>query len=258
MDLYKRLRTHASDIELMLVGRIFVIAFVVISILWIPVIEASQGSRLFDYIQSVTSFLAPPVCAVYVQAVLFKRINEPGAFWGLIIGLSVGIVRFIWQFSYTEPACAEALLDQRPAVIKNVHFLHFGLISFFITCASSWAISLLTPPIPDKYIRRLTYFSIDDAEEAEMRDEDKVVHERRLEKRAAKQRSGDEEREEKGGVRRLMACLCGFGTVDKAGGEEAKADLCIRQSRVEGTLCDVSAVVVMGVCGFCYAFFNRF
>lgn len=61
----------------MIIGRVFVVTFVIISILWIPVIEMNQGSRLFDYIQSVTSFLAPPVCAVYVQAILFKRINEP-------------------------------------------------------------------------------------------------------------------------------------------------------------------------------------
>jgi solute carrier family 5 (sodium/glucose cotransporter), member 9 len=44
----------------MVVGRVFVIILVVISILWIPIIQASQGSRLFDYIQSITSFLAPP------------------------------------------------------------------------------------------------------------------------------------------------------------------------------------------------------
>lgn len=146
------MRANASDTELMIVGRIFVIAFVAVSILWIPVIEASQGSRLFDYIQSVTSYLAPPVCAVYVQAVLFKRINEPGAFWGLIIGLAVGITRFVWQFSYQEPPCLESHLDKRPAILKNVHFLHFGIILFFITCAATWAISLLTPPIPDKYV----------------------------------------------------------------------------------------------------------
>ena len=77
MDLWKRVRPKARDIELMVVGRVFVVVFVIVSILWIPIIEMSQGSRLFDYIQSVTSFLAPPVCAIYVQAVLFKRINEP-------------------------------------------------------------------------------------------------------------------------------------------------------------------------------------
>ena len=152
MDLWKRFRSNAKDVELIIVGRVFVIVFVVISILWIPVIELSQGSRLFDYIQSITSFLAPPVCAIYVQAILFKRINETGAFWGLIIGLLVGMIRFFWQFSYTEQPCLKSHLDNRPAIIAKVHFLHFGIILFVITCVATWTISLLTKPIPHKYV----------------------------------------------------------------------------------------------------------
>jgi len=77
MDIWKRIRPNSRDWELMIVGRIFVVALVVISIIWIPIIQASQGSRLFDYIQSITSYLAPPVCAIYVLAVFFPRINEP-------------------------------------------------------------------------------------------------------------------------------------------------------------------------------------
>lgn len=77
MDIWKRIRPQSKDWELMVVGRLFVVVLVVISILWIPIIQASQGSRLFDYIQSITSYLAPPVCAIYIQAIFFKRINEP-------------------------------------------------------------------------------------------------------------------------------------------------------------------------------------
>ncbi|KAH9378470.1 hypothetical protein HPB48_016550 [Haemaphysalis longicornis] len=57
-------------------SRCFVVALVAVSIVWIPVIEASSGSQLFDYIQSVSSFLAPPVCAVYVLAIAWARTNE--------------------------------------------------------------------------------------------------------------------------------------------------------------------------------------
>jgi hypothetical protein len=53
-----------------------VMILVAISILWIPIIRATQGSRLFDYIQAVQSFLAPPVSACYLLGVLWKRINE--------------------------------------------------------------------------------------------------------------------------------------------------------------------------------------
>ena len=76
IDIWKRIRKDCTEVEQVIVGRCFVVALVVISIIWIPIIEAAQGSQLFHYIQSVTSYLAPPVCAVYVLAVSCERINE--------------------------------------------------------------------------------------------------------------------------------------------------------------------------------------
>ncbi|CAF4756623.1 unnamed protein product [Rotaria sp. Silwood1] len=76
IDIWQRFRQNAHDWELMIVGRVFVMFLVGISILWIPVIRAAQGARLFDYIQAVSSFLAPPVAACYLLGILWKRINE--------------------------------------------------------------------------------------------------------------------------------------------------------------------------------------
>jgi len=123
MDIWKRIRPNSKDWELMVVGRVFILVLVTISILWIPIIQASQGSRLFDYIQTITSFLAPPVCAVYVMAIFSKRVNEQGAFWGLMVGLLVGMIRFIWQFSYIEPPCSQMHLDKRPSIISKCKIL---------------------------------------------------------------------------------------------------------------------------------------
>lgn len=77
MDIWPRIRKNPSDVELLIVGRLFVLVFVVISILWIPVVQAAQGGQLFVYIQNVTSYLSPPVCAVYLLAVFVPQINEP-------------------------------------------------------------------------------------------------------------------------------------------------------------------------------------
>ena len=41
------------------------------------------------------SYLAPPICAVYLLAIFWPRTNEPGAFWGLMVGLIVGLLRFL-------------------------------------------------------------------------------------------------------------------------------------------------------------------
>jgi len=56
--------------------RIFVLVLVFVSVVWIPVLQASQGGQLFNYIQSVTGYLAPPVLSLYLLAILWRRTNE--------------------------------------------------------------------------------------------------------------------------------------------------------------------------------------
>jgi hypothetical protein len=53
-----------------------VLILVGVSVVWIPVLQASQGGQLFNYIQSVTGYLAPPVLSLYLLAILWKRTNE--------------------------------------------------------------------------------------------------------------------------------------------------------------------------------------
>nr|CDS22582.1 sodium:myo inositol cotransporter [Echinococcus granulosus] len=76
VDIYACFRRKASNRELMIVGRIFVLVMVALSILWVPVIQTMQGGQLYIYIQSVAGFLSPPIAAVYVTALLSKRTNE--------------------------------------------------------------------------------------------------------------------------------------------------------------------------------------
>ena len=54
-----------------------------------------QDARLFDYIQSITSYLCPPITAVFLLAIFWPRCNEPGAFWGLMSGQIIGILRLV-------------------------------------------------------------------------------------------------------------------------------------------------------------------
>ena len=56
--------------------RVFVVVLVLISILWIPIIQSSNSGQLFDYIQSVTSYLAPPITALFLLAIFCKRVTE--------------------------------------------------------------------------------------------------------------------------------------------------------------------------------------
>ncbi|KAK2815967.1 hypothetical protein Q5P01_026434 [Channa striata] len=157
LDLYHRIRPKASERELMIVGRVFILILVCVSLLWIPVIQTANSGQLFDYIQSVTSFLAPPVTAVFLMAIFWSRANEQGAFWGLMSGLVMGMIRMVLEFSYAAPSCGQP--DVRPAVVADVHYLYFALILLALTCLIIVVVSLVTAPIPKEHLYRLTWWS---------------------------------------------------------------------------------------------------
>ncbi|XP_056270842.1 sodium/glucose cotransporter 4 [Pseudoliparis swirei] len=157
LDLYHRARPRASERELMIVGRVFILVLVCVSLLWIPVIQTANSGQLFDYIQSVTSFLAPPITAVFLMAIFWPRANEQGAFWGLMTGLVVGLSRMVLEFSYEIPSCGQP--DGRPALLADVHYLYFALILLALTSLIIAAVSLATAPIPKEHLYRLTWWS---------------------------------------------------------------------------------------------------
>src|SRR5699024_9677356 len=84
VDIYCRFRKSASEIEQIIVGRFFVAFLVVVSVVWVPILENSHNSQLFHYIHSVTAYLAPPLCAVYILSIFWDRTTEPAAFWSLV------------------------------------------------------------------------------------------------------------------------------------------------------------------------------
>uniref|UniRef100_A0A669D9D6 Sodium/glucose cotransporter 1 n=1 Tax=Oreochromis niloticus TaxID=8128 RepID=A0A669D9D6_ORENI len=150
MDIYTRIRRFASEKELMIAGRVFILALIGVSIAWIPVVQAAQSGQLFVYTQSITSYLAPPVAAVFLLAIFCKRVNETGAFYGLLIGLCIGLSRMITEFIYGTGSCA--VPSNCPTIICGVHYLYFGLILFVISGIVMLAVSLMTKPIDDKHV----------------------------------------------------------------------------------------------------------
>ncbi|THD19989.1 Sodium/glucose cotransporter [Fasciola hepatica] len=158
MDIWRRFRPRARSAELMVVGRVSTLALIGISVAWIPIVQSS--GELFHYIQSVTSYLAPPVCGVFLLAVFWPRFNENGAFYALIVGLAVGIIRFVWEAVYSRLACGEVQEETiAQKMVTKLHYLHFGIILLFISCSVGVIVSLLTKPLPEKYTLGMTYWT---------------------------------------------------------------------------------------------------
>ncbi|XP_016432170.1 sodium/glucose cotransporter 2 [Sinocyclocheilus rhinocerous] len=155
MDIWTRIRPQARDKELMIIGRVWILCIVAISICWIPVVQAAQSGQLFDYIQSVTSYLAPPIAAVFFLAIFMKRVNESGAFWGLMGGLVMGLCRMVPEFAYGSGTCL--IPSNCPKLICGVHYLYFAVLLFFCTAILVLFVSYNTPPIEDKHLHRLVF-----------------------------------------------------------------------------------------------------
>ncbi|KAM6985416.1 sodium/glucose cotransporter 1 isoform 2-T2 [Aplochiton taeniatus] len=155
MDIYTKIRSHASEKELMIAGRVFILVLIGVSIAWIPVVQSAQSGQLFDYIQSITSYLTPPIAAVFMLAIFCKRVNEKGAFYGLVIGLAIGLSRMIAEFAYGTGSCVNP--SPCPVIICDVHYLYFSIILFVVSCILVVSISLMTKPIDDKHLYRLCW-----------------------------------------------------------------------------------------------------
>uniref|UniRef100_A0A8C7V5S4 Sodium/glucose cotransporter 1 n=1 Tax=Oncorhynchus mykiss TaxID=8022 RepID=A0A8C7V5S4_ONCMY len=155
MDIYTKIRSSASEKELMIAGRVFILVLIGVSIAWIPVVQSAQSGQLFDYIQSITSYLTPPIAATFMLAIFCKRVNEPGVFYGLMIGLAIGLSRMIAEFAYGTGSCVAP--TNCPEIICGVHYLYFSIILFCISCLVILTISLMTKPIEDKHLYRLCW-----------------------------------------------------------------------------------------------------
>ena len=67
IDIYKKLRPNDSEKKLLNIGKIATSVIVVLGIIWIPIMEKIGGGVMYQYLQNVQSYIAPPVAAVFLR-----------------------------------------------------------------------------------------------------------------------------------------------------------------------------------------------
>ncbi|XP_037344483.2 sodium/myo-inositol cotransporter isoform X1 [Pungitius pungitius] len=158
LDIYKTARGEASQRELLIMGRLFVVLMVAISIAWVPVIIEMQGGQTYLYIQEVAGYLTPPIAALFLLGVFWKRCNEKGAFCGAMTGFTLGVTRLILAFIYRQPRCDQP--DDRPALIVKIHYMYVAAGLFWITCFVVVVVSLCTPAPDEEQVRTTTFWGV--------------------------------------------------------------------------------------------------
>jgi solute:Na+ symporter, SSS family len=157
IDIYEKLRPGQSERHLLNVGRIATAVVVVAGLLWIPVMKVISGGGLYQYLQSVQGYLAPPIAAVFLLGLFWKRLNGQGAVWALAGGFVLGMFKLTCQaFFGAGKIEAPAFL----AAIGDFNFLYATGILFVASAILMIVGSLTSEPPADEQIKGLTYASI--------------------------------------------------------------------------------------------------
>uniref|UniRef100_A0A3P9LDT4 Sodium/glucose cotransporter 2 n=1 Tax=Oryzias latipes TaxID=8090 RepID=A0A3P9LDT4_ORYLA len=257
MDIWTRIRPQAFERELIIVGRVWVLCIVAISICWIPVVQAAQSGQLFDYIQSVSSYLSPPIAAIFLLAVFVKRVNETGAFWGLIGGLAMGLCRMLPEFWFGTGSCV--FPSDCPFLLCGIHYLHFAIILFLCTSVLVLIVSLCSEPIHDRHLYRLVFSLRHSKEEREDLDWEQQEHGRRA-KETERQNNASAviEERKKSVINRMVASLCNMGgnseePEELENQEQQMPD--ISEDPVWKYTVDANALIMMTVAVFMWGYF---
>ncbi len=148
IDIYKKLRPHDSERKLLRIGKIATGVIVILGFAWIPVMKNAPGT-LYDYLQSVQSYIAPPITAVFLLGILSKRINATGAMVTLYTGFGIGLFRLVLDTIVTFSPGHEftGILGD----IIAIPFSHFAIVIFVISLCILVGVSLSTPkPLPEQ------------------------------------------------------------------------------------------------------------
>jgi SSS family solute:Na+ symporter len=164
VDIYEKIKPNQSEKHLVTVGRFATSIIVLLGMAWIPVMYKVAGGGLYIYLQSVQGYLAPPITAVFLLGLFWKRINAQGATWGLIVGFVLGMAKLTIQAKYSAMDPMKAADPAFLAAIGDFNFLYASGVLFLISIAVVIGVSFAGKAQDVASIEGLTYATLDKKE----------------------------------------------------------------------------------------------
>ena len=100
--------------------------------------------------QSVQAYISPPIAAVFLIGILWRRVNAQGAMAALLTGFVLGMARLLAELNAGR-------LDGLLLTFAEINFLRFAVLLFVVCSVTLVAVSLLTPPPPEGKTAGLTF-----------------------------------------------------------------------------------------------------
>lgn len=166
MDFYAKLHKGVSQHRLVWIGRVATSVLVGVGLLWIPVIQGAKG--LYDYLQGIQSYLAPPIFVVFFFGVFFKRLNAQGCLATLLVGFAMGLFRLavdtpvaLFKYPYAEGSFLW--------IVNQIFFQYYSILILVVCVVVFFAVSYASKEPDYDKISGLTYGTLSEADRAETR-----------------------------------------------------------------------------------------
>jgi SSS family solute:Na+ symporter len=156
IDIYKRKHPDAPEKQLVKIGQMATVLVVIAGVIWIPIMANISGV-LYEYLQSVQAYIAPPITVVFLLGIFMPRINSNGAYATLVGGLGLGAIRIFLEVLAKNGTFAEGSFLHN---FGTMNFLHFGVVSLVICIAIAIIVSMFSPAPSAQQLAGLTYSTI--------------------------------------------------------------------------------------------------
>jgi SSS family solute:Na+ symporter len=95
-DIVKRWRPATTDHQLVFIGRVTTLVAMVAAIVWSPFID--QFGSVFQAITAIICYIAPPITAVFLWGVFWRRASGVAAVLTFYLGSALGLAVFVLDY----------------------------------------------------------------------------------------------------------------------------------------------------------------
>ena len=157
IDIYKKIKPEKSEKYLVNIGKIATLVIVVLGIAWIPIMEKIGGGVMYQYLQNVQAYIGPPVTAVFLLGILWKRINAQASIVTLSAGLVLLVVRLSSEIYFQSEISSGLVVDSVFFEFATINFSHMAIFIFVFSVLLCVTVSILTDEPDYSRIKGLSF-----------------------------------------------------------------------------------------------------
>ncbi|MFY0687492.1 MAG: sodium:solute symporter [Cyclobacteriaceae bacterium] len=161
VDIYKKIKPDTDEKKLVNIGRVATGIVVILGIVWIPIMQNISGV-LYEYLQKVQAYISPPIAAVFLLGIFYKRINSHGAYTTLVVGFAIGAIRIVLEL-VADSLTAGSFLH----TMGTMNFLTFGAWFFLFCVVLLLGVSYATPAQTDEELAGMTFSTLSSKDKTE-------------------------------------------------------------------------------------------